>query len=137
MRANVEHNGVLHEHVIIMTIDTLPCPRVPDSDRTEIDDLGYRDDGIIHLTARFGYMDKPDVLGVLRLLSPAQTEGTIAIEDASYFLSKIELTKGTAPNMARWRKQLFIATSYITADAADYFGLPPDRTVVMGSRIEV
>ena len=82
-------------------------------------------------------MDKPDVLGVLRLLSPEQTEGAIAIEDASYFLSKLELTKGTAPNMARWRKQLFIATSYITADAADYFGLPPDRTVVMGSRIEV
>ena len=39
--------------------------------------------------------------------------------------------------MARWRKQLFIATSYITADAADYFGLPPDRTVIMGSRIEI
>jgi KUP system potassium uptake protein len=82
-------------------------------------------------------MDKPDVLGVLHLLKPEQTEGSIAIEDASYFLSKLELTKGTAPNMARWRKQLFIATSYITADAADYFGLPPDRTVVMGSRIEV
>ncbi len=137
MRANVEHNRVLHEHVIIMAIDTLPCPRVPDSERTEIDDLGYAEDGIFHLTARFGYMDKPDVLGVLRLLSPEQTEGAIAIEDASYFLSKLELTKGTAPNMARWRKQLFIATSYITADAADYFGLPPDRTVVMGSRIDV
>ena len=137
MRANVEHNRVLHEHVIIMAIDTLPCPRVPDSERTEIDDLGYAEDGIFHLTARFGYMDKPDVLGVLHLLSPEQTEGAIAIEDASYFLSKLELTKGTAPNMARWRKQLFIATSYITADAADYFGLPPDRTVVMGSRIDV
>jgi KUP system potassium uptake protein len=137
MRANVEHNRVLHEHVVIMAIDTLPVPRVPDSERTEVDALGYVEDGIIHLTAHFGYMDKPDVLGVLRLLDPAQTEGTIAIDDASYFLSKLELTKGTAPNMARWRKQLFIATSYITADAADYFGLPPDRTVVMGSRIEV
>ena len=137
MRANVEHNHVLHEHVVIMAIDTLPCPRVPDAERTEVDDLGYGEDGIFHLTARFGYMDKPDVLGVLRLLAPEQTEGSIAIEDASYFLSKLELTKGTAPNMARWRKRLFIATSYITADAADYFGLPPDRTVVMGSRIEV
>ena len=125
------------EHVVIMAIDTLPVPRVPDSERTEIDDLGYGEDGIFHLTAHFGYMDKPDVLGVLRLLSPAQTEGAIAIDDASYFLSKLELTKGTAPNMARWRKQLFIATSYITADAADYFGLPPDRTVVMGSRIQI
>jgi KUP system potassium uptake protein len=137
MRANVEHNRVLHEHVVIMAIDTLPVPRVPDSERTAVDALGYAEDGIIHLTAHFGYMEMPNVLDALRLLDPAQTEGTVAIDDASYFLSKLELTKGTAPNMARWRKQLFIATSYITADAADYFGLPPDRTVVMGSRIEI
>jgi KUP system potassium uptake protein len=137
MRANVEHNRVLHEHVVIMAIDTLPVPRVPDSERTTVDALGYAEDGIIHLTAHFGYMEKPNVLGALRLLDPAQTEGTVAIDDASYFLSKLELTKGAAPNMARWRKQLFIATSYITADAADYFGLPPDRTVIMGSRIEI
>jgi KUP system potassium uptake protein len=137
MRANVEHNRVRHEHVVIMAIDTLPVPRVPDSERTAVDALGYAEDGIIHLTAHFGYMEKPNVLGALRLLDPAQTEGTVAIDDASYFLSKLELTKGTAPNMARWRKQLFIATSYITADAADYFGLPPDRTVIMGSRIEI
>ena len=39
--------------------------------------------------------------------------------------------------MARWRKQLFIATSYLTADAAEYFGLPRDRSVIVGSRIEV
>jgi KUP system potassium uptake protein len=44
---------------------------------------------------------------------------------------------GAAKNMAQWRKHLFIATSHITADAANYFGLPPDRTVVMGSRIEI
>jgi hypothetical protein len=55
MRANCEHNHVLHEHVIIMVIDTLPVPRVPESERTEIDDLGYGDDGIIHLTAHFGW----------------------------------------------------------------------------------
>ena len=137
MRANCEHNHVLHEHVIIMAIDTLPVPRVPESERTETDDLGYGDDGIIHLTAHFGYMEAPDVLGVLRLLDPSQTEGQIDVDDASYFLSDLELTMGTAKNMAQWRKHLFIATSHITADAANYFGLPPDRTVVMGSRIEI
>jgi KUP system potassium uptake protein len=137
MRANVKHNRVLHEHVVIMTIETLPVPRVPDSERTAVDALGYAEDGIFHLTAHFGYMEKPNVVGALRLLDPAQTEGKVTIDDASYFLSKLELTMGTAPNMARWRKHLFIATSYITADAADYFGLPPDRTVIMGSRIEV
>jgi KUP system potassium uptake protein len=137
MRANVKHNHALHEHVVIMAIDTLPVPRVPDSERTEVDPLGYAKDGIFHVTAHFGYMETPNVPGALRLLDPTQTEGPIAIDDASYFLSKLELTKGAAPTMAPWRKSLFIATSYITADAADYFGLPPDRTVIMGSRIEV
>jgi K+ transporter len=57
--------------------------------------------------------------------------------EASYFLSKIELRRGDEPTMAGWRKRLFIATSYITADAAEYFALPRDRTVIMGSHIEV
>jgi KUP system potassium uptake protein len=70
-------------------------------------------------------------------LRPTQTEGQIDVDDASYFLSDLALTMGTAKNMAEWRKHLFIATSHITADAAGYFGLPPERTVVMGSRIEI
>ena len=137
MRANVEHNRVLHEHVVIMSLDTVPVPRVLDAERIQIDDLGYTQDGIFHANARFGYMEKPDVPRTLRLLDPSQTEGPIAIDRASYFLSKLELVKGDAPTMARWRKRLFIATSYITADAAEFFSLPLDRTVIMGSRIEV
>ncbi|PBC39132.1 potassium transporter Kup [Rhodococcus sp. ACS1] len=137
MRANVEHNRVLHQHVVIMSIDTLPVPRIPDAQRTEVDSLGYAKDGIVHVTAHFGYMETPNIPGALRLLDPADTEGPIAIDDASYFLSKIELTMGTAPTMATWRKRLFIATSHITADAAEYFGLPGGRTVIMGSRIDV
>lgn len=137
MRANVEHNHVLHEQVVILALDTLPVPRVPDSERIDVDALGYARDGIIHVTAHFGYMETPNVPAALRLLEPSQTEGPIAVDDASYFLSKLELVKGTAPTMASWRKRLFIATSYTTADAAEYFGLPPDRTVIMGSRIEV
>ncbi|RZL84651.1 MAG: potassium transporter Kup [Rhodococcus sp. (in: high G+C Gram-positive bacteria)] len=137
MRANVEHNHVLHEHVVILSIDTLPVPRVPDAERMEVDRLGYAEDGIVHVTAHFGYMETPNIPDALRLLDPAETEGPIAIEDASYFLSKIELKMGTAPTMAQWRKRLFIATSHITADAAEYFGLPGGRTVIMGSRIDV
>jgi KUP system potassium uptake protein len=137
MRANVEHNRVLHEHVVIMSIETLPVPRVPDAERTEVDALGYARDGVIHVTAKFGYMERPNIPSALRLLDPKQTEGQIAIDDASYFLSKLELRAGSAPTMAAWRKRLFVATSYIAADAAEYFGLPSDRTVVMGARIEV
>ena len=57
MRANVEHNHILHQHVLILSIETLPLPHVPTAGRLEIDDLGYRDDGITHVCARFGYMD--------------------------------------------------------------------------------
>ncbi|MFF4966161.1 hypothetical protein [Streptomyces sp. NPDC001037] len=63
--------------------------------------------------------------------------GPLNLEQASYFLSKIDLRRGKSPTMAPWRKRLFIATSYITADAAEYFGLPRDRTLIMGSYIEV
>lgn len=137
MRANVEHNHVRHEHVVILSIGTEPVPRVPADQRIVIDDLGYADDGIIHVTARFGYMETPDVPATLALLDPAETEGPLQLDQVSYFLSKIELRRGKAPTMAPWRKRLFIATSYISADAAEYFGLPRDRTVIMGSHVEV
>ncbi|MGW3193723.1 potassium transporter Kup [Streptomyces sp. NPDC001118] len=137
MRANVEHNHVRHDQVVILSLKTEPVPRVPAGRRITVDDLGYTDDGIIHVTARFGYMETPDVPSTLAMLTPAQTEGPLDLDQASYFLSKIELRRGKAPTMAPWRKRLFIATSYITADAAEYFGLPRDRTVIMGSHIEV
>ena len=120
-----------------MSLQTMSVPRVKDDERVEAGDLGHADDGITQVTARFGYMERPDVPSALGLLDPAKTEGLIELDGASYFLSKIELRKGSTPTMAPWRKRLFIATSHITADAADYFGLPGDRTVIMGSRIEV
>jgi len=137
MRANVEHNHVRHDQVVILSIQTEPVPRIPADERLVVDDLGYADDGIVHVTARFGYMETPDVPGTVAMLDPAQTEGPLQLDEASYFLSKIELRRGTSRTLAPWRKRLFIATSYITADAAEYFGLPRDRTVIMGSHIEV
>ncbi|MEU4192065.1 potassium transporter Kup [Kribbella sp. NPDC026611] len=137
LRANVEHNQVRHEHVVIVAITTEPVPRVAEDQRVTVNDLGYGDDGITHVTAKFGYMENPNVPAALARLDAAATEGTIDLDNASYFLSKIELRRGKARTMAGWRKQLFLATSHITADAAEYFGLPRDRTVIIGSHIEV
>ncbi|MGW2017105.1 potassium transporter Kup [Streptomyces sp. NPDC001927] len=137
MRANVDHNHVRHEHVVILSLETELVPRVPDAERSVVDDLGHSDDGIIHVTSRFGYMETPDVPTALATLDPTTTEGSLQLDQASYFLSKIELRRGKAPTMAPWRKRLFIATSYVTADAAEYFGLPRNQTVIMGSHIEV
>ena len=94
MRANVEHNHVLHEHVIILSIETVPVPRVADAERIDRRRLGYADDGIVHVTAHFGYMETPDVPARAAAARPGQTEGPIAVDEASYFLSKLELVVG-------------------------------------------
>ncbi|MER7250435.1 KUP/HAK/KT family potassium transporter [Kribbella sp. NPDC000426] len=137
LRANVEHNQVRHEHVVIVAIVTEEIPRVPEDQRVMVNDLGYGNDGITHVTIKFGYMESSDVPAALALLDPAATEGPLDLDNASYFLSKIELRRGKSATMAGWRKQLFLATSHITADAAEYFGLPRDRTVIIGSHIEL
>ena len=71
MRANVEHNQILHEHVLILSVETMPAPHVPAAERLTVDDLGYKDDRIIHVTARFGYMDPTNVPGLLPLIRDA------------------------------------------------------------------
>ena len=138
LRANLEHNHIRHQHIVILSVEIEPVPRVPGHHEcVTIDDLGYADDGITHVTTRFGYMDTTDIPAVLKTLEPAETEGQLQLEEASYFLSTIELRRGKEPTMAPWRKRLFIATSYIAADAAEHFGLPRDRTVIMGAQINV
>lgn len=137
MRANVEHNEILHEHVVILSVETMPVPHVPAEERLQIDDLGYEGDRIIHVTGCFGYMDQTNVPDLMRQIHHAEYEGSLPDGRLSYFVSRIELVQGHAPGMSRWRKRLFIATSRIAADAAESFRLPRDRTVIMGSRIEL
>jgi len=137
LRANVEHNEILHEEVLILSIETMPAPHIPEEERLQIDDLGYRDDRIIHVTARFGYMDQTNVPDLLPRIRDANIERAVPDDKLSYFVSRIELVQGHTPGMSRWRKRLFIATSRITADAAEYFRLPREHTVIMGSRIEL
>jgi KUP system potassium uptake protein len=137
LRANVEHNEILHKEVLILSVETKPVPHITDAERLQIDDLGYKDDRIIHVTACFGYMDQTNVPGLLPLIRGAIMEGPLDEDRLSYFVSRIELVQGHAPGMSRWRKHLFIATSRITADAAEYFRLPREQTVIMGARIEL
>ena len=137
LRANVEHNHVLHEYVLILSVVTMPVPHVPAGERLTVDHLGHRDDRVTHVTARFGYMDDTKVPPLLPLIRKADVESPLEESDVSYFLSAIALRLGTTPGMSQWRKRLFLATAQITADAAEHFRLPRERTVVMGSRIEL
>jgi KUP system potassium uptake protein len=136
MRANVDRIHVLQEHVMIVSVETQPVPRVPDAERITVEDLGYPDHGIFYVVARVGYMERPDVPAALRLVDPALTAGPVDVDHATYFLSEVNLRVGPDPTMAPWRKRLFIAISRMTSDA-EYFGLPMDRTVIIGARIEI
>ena len=137
LRANLEHNKVLHRTVVIVTVEALNVPHVPAGERLSVDDLGFGDDGISHLTARFGFQDDIDLPATLRRAEDAGLEGSVDLGEPSWFLSKMELVPTRAPGMARWRKHLFLALSRNAGSPAAYFGLPADRVIVMGSQIEL
>jgi KUP system potassium uptake protein len=136
MRANVEHNHTLHESVVILSMQTMKVPHVPPDERLTIDDLGFTDDGITHVSARLGFQDDTDVPALFRLAAAHGLEMPVDVDNASYFISRITLTATDQPTMAMWRKRLFLGISRNASDPVEYFGLPLDRTVIMGSRVE-
>jgi KUP system potassium uptake protein len=136
LRANLEHNRAIHENVVIVSVQTLRVPHVPAEERVSIDDLGYRDDGINHLTVRYGFQDQIDIPRTLREAAE-RMESEVDLDAVSYFISRITIVPTDAPGMARWRKRLFTVIARNAANPVPYFGLPDDRTVVMGSHIEL
>jgi KUP system potassium uptake protein len=138
LRANVEHNHVLHKNVVIVSIKTERVPHIADSDRLLPDDLGEGGDGITRLTVRFGFQDDTDVPATLRLANRlGLLEGTCDIDTASYFLSQITIVRSHTPGMSRWRKNLFLTLAHNAADPVEYFRLPEHRTLSIGERIEL
>jgi KUP system potassium uptake protein len=139
LRANARHNHVLHETVVIVSMGAANVPHVPLEERITVDDLGYSDDGIQHVSVKLGFADPPDLPAALR---QAYAEGLVEgrpadLDDASYFLSRGSIRRTDAPGMARWRKALFVVLAHTAANPAAYFALPPDSTVTMGSDVEV
>ncbi len=133
LRATLEHTRSLHEAVVIISIETTKTPHVPEGERLEIDPLGFEDDGIVHVTARFGFQDAPDVPRTLELIAAAEVEVPIDHAHASYFLSGVTIAPERGPGMRMWRKRLFVALARNAASPVDYFRLPAERTVTMGS----
>jgi KUP system potassium uptake protein len=137
LRAGVEHTHALHETVVIISIVTTKAPYVPESERLVIDDLGYGDDGISHLTAHYGFQDALDVPRLLAFAHQTGLEREVDVDNAVYFLSQISITPTPAPGMRQWRKRLFVAMARNAASPVDYFHLPRERTVSLGSTIEL
>ena len=136
LRANLEHNNTVHETAVIVSLEPLNVPHVQSDKRFKYDDLGYEDDGICHVTARYGFQDDIDIPAMLRG-SLKQLEGDVDLEHVSYFLSRATIVVTDDPCMARWRKKLFAAIARNAANPAGYFKLPDERTVVLGAHIEL
>jgi KUP system potassium uptake protein len=138
LRANLEHNHVLHKQVLIVSVRPEGVPHVQPGDQLTADDLGYTDDGIMHLTVRYGFFDTLDLPAAV---GKAATDGLLPSEvdtgDVSYFLSRGALRRTDGPGMSRWRKQLFIVLAHNAGDPAEIFALPRSQTVIMGSDVDV
>jgi len=136
LRANLEHNEIVHASVVIVSIETLTVPYVQPSKRIKVDDLGYADDGLCHITLRFGFQDDIDVPAELRR-ALEQIEGKVDLDEASYFISKITIVATREKGMRMWRKKLFVAVARNASNPVQYFKLPDDHTVVMGGLVEL
>jgi KUP system potassium uptake protein len=123
--------------VVIVLVKTLNVPHVDVADRVIADDLGYRDDGIAHVTAHFGFRDRQNVPETLALAATHGVERAIDVERASYFLSRIAVVPTGSVGMRPWRKKLFILMWRNEADPTEYFAVPDERAVTMGSIIEL
>ncbi len=136
LRENFEHNHVVHRHVVIVSAVSENIPHVPELERITVDHLGYRDDGIVHLTVRYGFQDEQDIPAALRLAGKGP-ELDIDPDNASYFLSRMNLHLTREPGMHQWRKKRFLALANNAANPAEYFFLPEPRIVVMGSQVDL
>jgi KUP system potassium uptake protein len=137
LRANVEYNHVLHEHVVLVSLHVENVPYVPVEDRIAVDELRYADDGVVHIDIRFGFQDEQDLPAMLRRAVGMSSELEFDPDAAYYFLSKLTIQPGRASGMAGWRKRLFIGLAHNAANPAAKFHLPVDRTVVMGAHLDL
>ena len=137
LHASLEHSHALHEAIVIISIETTRSPYVSEEDHLVVDHLGYEDDGISHLTAKVGYQEAIKVPQLFALACSRGLEGNAREEDAVYFLSQVTIRPVDGPGMAGWRKRLYVTLARNSVSAADYFHLPADRTVTIGSTIDL
>jgi KUP system potassium uptake protein len=135
-RINVEHNHIRHEQVIIVYVKASRLPAVRQIDRISVDALGDPADGIVLVTGRFGFREQPDIPAALRLALD-RSKDLQHLDDPTYFLSRIVIRPATHGGMALWRKKLFSALARNAASPAEYFQLPDDCVVSLGTNIVI
>lgn len=125
-----KHAHVLHEQVILLSIKSMDEPSVPKDERLRFDELGH---GFYRLIATYGFMEKPDVLEIMRLASKKGL--TTEPATTTYFLGRETLLTSGPYKMMHWRKNLFAAMSRNAQSAMGYFNIPVDRVVELGIQV--
>jgi KUP system potassium uptake protein len=131
---NLKHNRVLHETVMILTVDTADVPRVSGAERLEVTPL---DHGFYRVTLHYGFMEEPDVPRELQRLRLPGLELELGLEKVSFFLSRETLLATAHPGMWLWRERLFSWMTRNARPASTYFNLPPNRVVELGMQVEL
>jgi KUP system potassium uptake protein len=138
LRADVEHYHVLHDKVLIVSIEPVSVPHVEPVDQFTVEILGKGLFKIIHVTIRTGYQDTPDIpKGLALARKRGLLERNLDLEHASYFVSRMTITPTNQPGMRRWRKLLFVAMARNAASPIEHFGLTADHTVSVGSNVGI
>jgi KUP system potassium uptake protein len=129
---NLKHNKVLHERNVLLSVETLSVPRADVSERVLFTDLGH---GFSRLTLRFGFMEDPDVPQALKRWPLAQ----LPYEPlrTHFFASRESLTAKADQGMALWRDKLFLFMSRNATPATEYFGIPGNRLVELGTQVAI
>lgn len=129
---NLKHNKVLHERVVLLTVSIADYPYVDDDRRTELVDLGQ---GFFRVVIHYGFMEEPDVPAALQRIENCGTQFTMM--DTSFFLARQTLLPSSRPGMAIWREKLFAWMLRNAESAMEFFKLPTNRVVELGSQVEI
>ena len=131
---NLSHNKVLHERVVFLTAEVSEDPWVSFDKRVQVVKLGH---GCWRLTLRFGFMNEPDIVQALEIASTLGLEFDMMA--TSFFLSRetVVPVSGKEGGMALWREKLFAMMARNAGSAADYFKLPANRVIELGTKVEI
>ena len=129
---NLKHNQVLHERNILLTVIVEDKPYVTKGNRLLINDMGK---GFYRLRIFYGFMETPDIPAALELC--AKQGLVFDMMNTSFFISHAVIVTSAGPGMLHWRKRLFLALSRNAMNAAEFFNIPTNRVIEMGTRIEI
>ncbi|SNS09681.1 KUP system potassium uptake protein [Sphingomonas laterariae] len=129
---NLKHNKVLHDRVILLTVKIEDVPFVGDGNRVMLEDL---DQGFYRVILRYGFMEEPDVPAGLAGISDCGPK--FKMMDTSFFLARQTLLPSSRPGMAIWREKLFAWMLRNAESAMEFFKLPTNRVVELGSQVEI